>query len=58
MQVMDDVDYRQTPRTVEQRLASVDAIDARAVAACFERYPADEQGYLISVGPREWPAMT
>ena len=55
VQVMDDVDYRGRPQTVEQRLASVEAIDARAIAACFERYPIDRDGYLISVGPRRWP---
>ncbi len=53
-QVMDDVDYRGEPRTVEQRLAAVEAINGGSIAACFERYPLDD-GHLISVGPRDWP---
>jgi predicted Zn-dependent peptidase len=55
-QVMDDVDYRGRPRTVEERLASVAAIGADSILECFRRYPLDGDGCLISVGPRNWPA--
>lgn len=57
IQVMDDVDYRGEPRTVEHRLAAVEAIDARTIAECMERHPIDADGYFISVGPRDWPPV-
>ncbi len=55
-QIMDDVDYRGAPRTVEQRLAEVDAISPKTLLDYFGQYPIDGEGCLISVGPREWPA--
>ena len=54
-QIMDDVDYRGAPRTVEDRLAAVEAVTVDTVAEFFECYPIDREGYLISVGPRDWP---
>ncbi len=54
-QIMDDVDYRGAPRTVEQRLAAVEDVSVDSVAAFLEKYPIDSDGYLISVGPRNWP---
>lgn len=54
-QIMDDVDYRGTPRTVEERLADVEAVTVESIAELFARYPIDCDGYLISVGPRDWP---
>jgi len=50
-QIMDDVDYRGTPRTLEQRLAAVDAVTQESIAEFFERYPIDSGGCCISVGP-------
>ncbi len=55
VQIMDDADYRGAPRTVEQRLADVEAVSVDSVAEFFERYPIDRDGFLIGVGPREWP---
>ncbi len=55
VQIMDDVDYRGAPRTVDQRLAAVEAVSVDSVAEFFQRYPIDGDGYLIGVGPREWP---
>lgn len=54
-QIMDDVDYRGAPRTVDERLAAVDAVTRDSIATFFERFPIDRDGYLISVGPRDWP---
>jgi predicted Zn-dependent peptidase len=51
-QVMDDVDYRGQPRTVEQRLAAVDAVGPETVAEYFAKFPIDGEGLLVSVGPR------
>jgi predicted Zn-dependent peptidase len=52
VQVMDDVDYRGRPRTIEERLAAVDAVSRDSIREYFERYPIDQEGYLVSVGPR------
>ncbi len=56
VQIMDDVDYRGAPRTMEQRLTAVEAVTADSVAEFFERCPIGGEGYLIGVGPRDWPA--
>ncbi len=56
VQIMDDVDYRGAPRTVAQRLESVEAVSADSIAEFYEKYPIDTDGFFISVGPREWPA--
>jgi predicted Zn-dependent peptidase len=52
VQVMDDVDYRGRPRTIEERLAAVDAVDRDSIRDYFAQYPIDHDGYLVSVGPR------
>lgn len=54
VQIMDDVDYRGTPRTVDERLAAVDAVSAGSIAEFLERYPIDRGGHVMSVGPRDW----
>jgi predicted Zn-dependent peptidase len=56
LQVMDDVDYRSRPRTVEERLAAVEAVSHDSLRAYFERFPIDTEGLLVSVGPRAFPA--
>lgn len=56
LQVMDDVDYRSRPRTVEERLAAVEAVSHESIRAYFERFPIDGEGLLVSVGPRAFPA--
>ena len=53
-QLLDDIDYRNGPRTVEQRLTEVDAITPKSVAEYLEQYPITEGGHFISVGPRDW----
>ncbi len=53
-QLLDDIDYRNGPRTVEQRLAEVDAITPKSIAEYLEQYPITEGGHFISVGPRDW----
>lgn len=53
-QLLDDIEYRGEPRTVEQRLAEVDAVTPRLIADCLGRYPITNGGHFISVGPRGW----
>lgn len=54
-QLMDDIEYRGSPRTVEEALAEVDAVSEESVAAYLEAFPIRGKGHLASVGPRNWP---
>jgi len=55
MQLIDDLDTYGRPRTMETRLAEVDAVTAKSIARHLERYPITGEGMLCSVGPRDWP---
>lgn len=52
--IMDDVDYRGRARTLEERLAVVDAIEPSTVGTYLARYPVTGEGFLVSVGPSDW----
>lgn len=54
-QLMDDMEYRGAPRTVDQMLADVDAITVETVYNYFQEYPINVSGHLTSVGPRRRP---
>ena len=54
-QLMDDMQFRGGPRTVEQMLAEVDAITVDTVYEYLQDYPVNGAGHLTSVGPRRWP---
>jgi len=56
-QLMDDMEFRGQPRTVEQMLAEVDAVSAETIRDYFEQYPIDIEGHLTSVGPKRWPVV-
>jgi len=56
-QLMDDMEYFDSPRTVEQMLAEVDAVSVESAAAYLQDYPLTESGHLTSVGPRRWPEI-
>lgn len=56
-QLMDDMEHRGYPRTVDQMLAEVDAITADTIHEYFQRYPISAAGHLASVGPRRWPEV-
>ncbi|UCE60610.1 MAG: insulinase family protein [Phycisphaerales bacterium] len=55
VQLMDDMEYRGSPRTVEQMLAEVDAVSVDTIHEYFQRYPINGAGHLASAGPRRWP---
>jgi len=55
-QLVDDIDYRGSCRSVEERLASVDAVSSESIGAYLAEFPITGEGYLLSVGPRNWPA--
>lgn len=54
-QLMDDMEFRGAPRSVEQMLADVDAVTVDTVYSYFQEYPINVDGHLASVGPRLWP---
>lgn len=54
-QLADDLDTYDRPRTVEERLALLDAVSPREIASCIERWPITGEASLVSVGPRKWP---
>jgi predicted Zn-dependent peptidase len=54
-QIADDIDYWGHAQTVEQRLAAVDAVTADRLTQYLRRWPITDQGYFVSVGPRDWP---
>lgn len=55
-QLMDDMEYYAAPRTVDEMLAEVDAINEESIREYLQRCPIDAPGHLCSVGPRNWPA--
>lgn len=54
-QLMDDMEYHGAPRTVQQMLAEVDAVNHDTIREYLHRFPIDAPGHLCSVGPRNWP---
>ncbi len=54
-QIIDDVDYRGAPRPAEERQAAVDAVSEATIAEYLEQCPIIGDGFLASVGPRDWP---
>ncbi len=54
-QLMDDMESRGSPRTVEQALAEVDAVSVESIHECLREFPINVGGHLVSVGPRLWP---
>ena len=56
--LMDDMQYRGAPRTVEQMLADVDKITVDSIRDYFVEFPVSGGGHLTSVGPRQWPERT
>ncbi|MGB0714866.1 MAG: M16 family metallopeptidase [Phycisphaerae bacterium] len=54
-QIMDDMQYRGTPRSVDQMLADVEAITIEGVSEYWQQYPINTGGHLTSAGPRDWP---
>ncbi len=56
VQIMDDVDYRGAPRTVDQRLQAAQSVSANTIADTLAEFPFQGPEFLVSVGPRDWPA--
>jgi len=54
-QLMDDMECRGRPRTVDEMLAEVDAVSLDSVRDYLRACPLNGPGHLTSVGPRQWP---
>lgn len=55
MQLIDDFESRGHVRTVEARLAAVEAVSRKTITDYLRRFPIDREGLLLSCGPRDWP---
>ena len=55
--MVDDIDYHGAPRTVEERLGSVDAVTPQTLGEYLEAFPITEKSMFVSVGPRNWPEV-
>jgi predicted Zn-dependent peptidase len=53
--LVDDMDYLGAPRPAQTRLAAVDAVSEVTLKDYFQQFPVTDSGFLISVGPRQWP---
>ncbi len=54
-QIMDDMEYHGAPRTVDQRLAEVDAVSIETIHDYLQEFPIGDGGHLTSVGPSRFP---
>ena len=55
MQMLNDIDVLGRPRSVSERLASVDAVTPASIQAYLGAWPMSGEGALVSLGPRDWP---
>lgn len=55
MQLVDDLEVYNRLRTVESRLAAIDAVSTATIADYLREYPITGEGLLLSIGPRAWP---
>ncbi|MBK8913460.1 MAG: insulinase family protein [Phycisphaerales bacterium] len=52
MQIIDDLETRNAPRTVGHCLAAVDQVTPAGVQRSLRKWPIDGEGLLVTVGPR------
>ena len=55
MQMIDDFETKDHVRTMDARLAAVEAISEKTITNYLHRHPIDTDGLLLSCGPRDWP---
>lgn len=54
MQMMQDIDNHDRPRTLDERLSEVQSLTVDGLRDYLKQFPVDTQGYFVSVGPRQW----
>jgi predicted Zn-dependent peptidase len=57
MQVAEDVCDYDHPRTVQERLAAIDAVTVERVKKYLQVWPIEGEGLFVSLGPRDWPEI-
>lgn len=55
LQVANDVELFDAPRTLDEALAQIEAVTVKDVCELLEAYPINGEGMLVSVGPRDFP---
>ncbi|MBX3396581.1 MAG: insulinase family protein [Phycisphaerae bacterium] len=55
MQMIQDIDDFGRPRSVDERLAAIDAVTPESIRGYLQRWPLAGDCMLISLGPRDWP---
>jgi predicted Zn-dependent peptidase len=55
MQLVDDLETHGHVRSADARLAAVEAVSEKTIAAHLGRLPITGDGLLLSCGPRDWP---
>lgn len=55
MQLVEDVETRNSVQQPAVRLAAVDRVTPKRIAEYLERCPITGEGVLLSYGPRDWP---
>ncbi len=56
MQMIQDIDDFDRPRSVTERLADLDAVTPATIRSYLERWPLTSDGAIVSLGPRDWPS--
>jgi predicted Zn-dependent peptidase len=56
-QMADDITCFGEARTVDARLAAVEGVTVDRIARYLRQWPIAGDGYLVSVGPRDWPPI-
>jgi len=54
MQLVDDLEAHGHVRSADARLAAVEAVSEKTIAAYLGRFPITGDGLLLSCGPRDW----
>jgi predicted Zn-dependent peptidase len=57
LQVAEDLCDYDRPRTVEERLADVDDVTVERVGRYLSDWPIVNDGFFLSLGPRNWPEI-
>jgi predicted Zn-dependent peptidase len=55
MQLVDDLKTHNHVRPADTRLAAVEAVSEKTIAAYLDRHPVTGNALLLSCGPRDWP---
>jgi len=57
LQLMDDLDYHDRPRSLDERLEEVQRLTVDDLHEYLRKWPVNGEGYFVSVGPRDWPPL-